>query len=115
MSEYIEREVAVAIASYAADEHPYKEAGKPETYSQYEEGWSDACDYIRGKLEDTPTVDAVAVVRCKDCKHRVWFAPHYGWGNFESPFYAAVDGDVAILTKPDDFCSYGERKSEDEH
>lgn len=62
------------------------------------------------RVKNAPTVDAVPVVRCKDCKYRTWFAPYYGCGNFESPFYVAVDKDVAIMTKPDDYCSYGERR-----
>ena len=45
------------------------------------------------------TIDAVPVVRCKDCKH--W---DYG------------DCYRLELSHPDDFCSYGERMDkEDEH
>ena len=52
MSDYISREEAVTIADYAADEHPYdKNPKQPETYSEYNQGWNDACDYIRGRLE----------------------------------------------------------------
>lgn len=49
-------------------------------------------------LSEAPTVeDAVAVVRCKDCKH--WH-----------------DGDCwrLELSLPNDYCSYGERKSDNE-
>ena len=66
MGEYIEREAAVAISSYAEDEHPYKKFGTPETYSKYNEGWSDACDYIRDKMESTPAADVAPV------KHGKW-------------------------------------------
>lgn len=53
MSDYISREAAVTIADYAADEHPYDKNPKQlETYSEYNQGWNDACDYIRGKLDD---------------------------------------------------------------
>lgn len=65
MGEYVEREAAVAISSYAEDEHPYKKFGTPETYSKYNEGWSDACDYIRGKMESTPATDVAPVVHGK--------------------------------------------------
>lgn len=46
-------------------------------------------------LNDQTTVDAVPVVRCKDCV----------WGD---------KGDCyrIELTRPDDFCSYGERKDD---
>ena len=48
----------------------------------------------------TPTVDAVEVVRCKECKHR----------------YTASSGVIfcqqhlTMSANDDDFCSYGERK-----
>lgn len=63
MAEYIERGAAIAVADYAVDEHPYdKDPEKPETFSPYNMGWHDACDYIRDKLEDLPAAD-VAVVQ----------------------------------------------------
>ena len=50
--------------------------------------------------EQLPTVDAEVVVRCKDCKHY------------------DIGGSCIICgfqsRKPDDFCSYGERK-DDKH
>ena len=53
MNNYISREAAVVIADYAADEHPFdKDLERPETYSDYNMGWNDACDYIRDKLEE---------------------------------------------------------------
>lgn len=52
----------------------------------------------------TPTIDAVPVVRCKDCK------------NYKMNPYS-VEGDTWCMcwadwlpTEPDDFCSYGERR-----
>ena len=46
-------------------------------------------------IEDAPAADVVEVVRCKDCKH--WdFGDCYR----------------QELTRPDDFCSYGERKEQ---
>lgn len=55
MTEYIEREAAVTIADYAVDEHPYdKNPEKSETFSEYNQGWHDACDYVRDKLEQLP-------------------------------------------------------------
>ena len=53
--------------------------------------------YIRKQ----PTVDAVEVVRCKDCRYWV--------ENRGDSFCASHDG-LFAHTKPDDFCSYGERK-----
>ena len=50
-------------------------------------------------LANFPTVDAVEVVRCRDCKH-------YNEG-FCVGYHAHHD------VMPDDFCSYGERKDGD--
>ena len=47
-------------------------------------------------LKKQPTINAVTVVRCRDCKH-------YNEG-FCVGYHAHHD------TMPDDFCSYGERK-----
>lgn len=49
-------------------------------------------------IEEAPTIDAVPVVRCKDCKYR-----------------DGTPGQPNILCAQmheDDFCSYGERKEE---
>lgn len=51
---------------------------------------------IQRLIADTPTVDAVPVVRCKDCK--------YIGGDF-----VCYRG-VMVQHKPEDFCSYGERR-----
>lgn len=48
-------------------------------------------------VDKMPTVDAVEVVRCKDCKFL-----------HEKGYCTRVVGLSRI--KPDDFCSYGERK-----
>lgn len=69
MAEYIELDSAVMVADYAVDEHPYdKIPGKPETFSEYNQGWHDACDYIRNRLENLPAADVEPVRRgCKMC------------------------------------------------
>ncbi len=64
MTEYISRNTAICIADYAADEHPYdKDPAKPETFSEYNQGWNDACDYIRERLENTEKADVAPVRR----------------------------------------------------
>ena len=50
-------------------------------------------------LKKQPTINAVTVVRCRDCKH-------YNEG-FCVGYHAHHD------TMPDDFCSYGEQKDGD--
>lgn len=63
MSEYLERETAVNIADHAILEHPYdKDSQRPEEYSDYNQGWSDACNHIRARLAYVPAA-GVAPVR----------------------------------------------------
>lgn len=49
-----------------------------------------------------PTIDAVHVVRCKDCKD--WQPEHMG------DVMMCYGGMCGRYTHPDDFCSYGRRK-----
>ena len=53
-------------------------------------------------LESAPTVDAVEVVRCKDCKYRF---KNNGHSRDGCPIVEAK-----IWMDDDDFCSHGERK-----
>lgn len=57
-------------------------------------------------LKDAPTVDAVEVVRCRDCVY--WDGRGYD-GRCEAP----NNGLIRDYTNYDDFCSYGERKEGD--
>lgn len=105
MTDYISKNMAVCIADYAADEHPYeKDPTKPDTFSEYNQGWNDACDYIGERLKNEKAADVMPVVRCKDCKFYknhalrdvVFDADACHWNPDEQP-------------DPDDFCSCYER------
>lgn len=85
MAEYIERSTAIKAAK-----HAWAKGLEP---SQY--------------IEVLPAADVASVVRCKDCK---WFAD-----NNDGVWYGCQMFQVVRITpedapKPDDFCSYGERK-----
>ena len=54
------------------------------------------------QLEAISAADVVPVVRCEDCKHHSFDA---GYGNHWCNLTSGVR-----KVKPDDFCSYGERK-----
>ena len=62
----------------------------------YADGWNSAISII----EQAPTVEAVEVVRCLDCKYREWFEP-------TGSYYCDLTG---VCVKGEHFCSYGERK-----
>ena len=53
-----------------------------------------------------PTIGAVEVVRCRDCKH---YKPQKKSAHWENRAYYC-NRFVTIKVQPDDFCSYGERK-----
>jgi hypothetical protein len=68
-------------------------------------------DWIYGFIESQPTADVVEVVRCKDCRFNV--------ANMEKDGYDTTDYDGIDIVcsyfmtdgmRPDDFCSYGERR-----
>ena len=61
-------------------------------------------------LREAPTVDAVKVVRCKDCKHYKPQKKSAHWEN-RTNYCNRV---VTIKMQPDDFCSYGKRKDGDD-
>ena len=55
-------------------------------------------------IKTAPTVDAVPVVRCRECKH-------YDTADFDGNILCGCTLHSAMLDiTPDSFCSYGERK-----
>lgn len=65
------------------------------------------CDYRCSEFENIsniPAVDAVEVVRCRDCKHYEIHKPNV-LENCERNGYL-------IPMKPDDFCSFGEKRGD---
>lgn len=58
--------------------------------------WQD----IQDELDNAPTIDAVPVVRCKDCKYLMF-----------SDFYGECGRGYMGIVSPDDYCSKGELKN----
>ena len=55
-------------------------------------------------IKTAPTVDAVPVVRCRECKH-------YDTADFDGDILCGCTLHSAMVDiTPDSFCSYGERK-----
>ena len=69
-----------------------------------EVAWYKATD-IYSAIENAPTVDAVEVVRCKDCKH---YHPHNRSVKWNCKKNMCCRSAI-ISTPPDGYCSYGER------
>lgn len=106
MSEYLEREALVA----ATENVPFK------TSHGLTKEQCEGANFARLKLAKIfkmlPTADVVPVVRCKDCK---WWVRE---GNDSFGYAMFCDHDCSLggqgIKKPDDYCSYGERKGGDE-
>ena len=60
-------------------------------------------DAITDEITDAPTVDAVEVVRCKDCKHKKMTPDNWLWCNA----WCGING-----MGDEGFCNYGERRTE---
>ena len=59
-------------------------------------------------IRNAPTVDAVEVIRCKDCKHYHEFRTKRNKQIMRFCMRMAKN-DMEYHVKPDDYCSYGER------
>ena len=56
-------------------------------------------------LQEAPTIDAIPVIRCRDCKY-------FSIDQYSKTIYCANDNVYGFPNqKPDDFCSRGERKN----
>ena len=85
-------------------------------------GWEDynaGIDSAVYKVENAPTADAVEVVRCKDC---MWSRPKDNREPTDTPrelicqcfkhHHIPAPWGARMAVNTDDFCSYGERKSD---
>lgn len=65
------------------------------------------CNHVRDFLNAMPTIDAVPVVRCRDCKR----CYKHTTKRYKQPMWICMRLDMdRFAVRPDDFCSYGERK-----
>lgn len=78
----------------------------------YMRGWNDAIDAI---AECEPTVDAVPVIRCKDCKHFHYDIPYLIQGIPVLMHEICTFWGNGCKTSENEFCSHAERRQDDEH
>ena len=91
---YIDREKALEIC-----ENHYKHCLEMHDYCG-----DTTADNIKEDIEKLPTADVVEVVRCKDCDFYIKSKQfRKDWCNKH-----------AMNVKPTDFCSYGERRTDNE-
>ncbi len=70
--------------------------------------WACAYGEFADMVEAAPAVDAVEVVRCKDCR---WYQIRK-WDDGK-PEYDCRKTQGLLDVRPEDFCSYGERRRTD--
>lgn len=95
MDEYIERKKL---------EEAFDNAD-PDICESYPDGYSDwgfGRENVRDVISGVPSADVAPVVRCKDCKYLVDAVVN------ANGFLICDINDMEI--KPEDFCSYGERR-----
>ena len=67
--------------------------------------------YAKSFIDDAPTIDAVPVVRCRECKHRYTEnCPMYFHDSYWHEGYEEYVDDDTDHTEDDYFCPKGERK-----
>lgn len=70
-----------------------------------DENYDDHVVVYAEDIDNAPTIDAVPVVRCKDCIGKAhWYKNDYGFD------ICGLSGLFVVEDK--DFCSYGERREE---
>lgn len=91
---------------YIAREALFEQLKAMESYNtspMYRRGYDDCVATVL----NAPAADVVPVVRRKDCK---WFVDNNGGEWYGCKMFQVVRITPEDAPKPDDFCSYGERK-----
>lgn len=104
MDEYIKREAAISIIEEKQKELcPVGRYGRNYVYGSDRDKY-DAWDEIIDTLENISSADVAPVMRCKDCVHYDIGVclKIYSDGNAHPEAWQS--------RRPEDFCSYGERK-----
>ena len=65
-------------------------------------GYNDGIDIAWNKIDQAPTIDAVPVVRCKDCIRR--------YDTNECPMCFLIEGNYCDYMNENGYCDRGERK-----
>lgn len=102
LADLVKEAMAEAFKVYDADDH--------EELAEWIANWLEL-NWVT--IQKNPTVEAVEVVRCKDCKHGVWDEEEQMW---KCVYSAEFDDDISEwlgfyeFNEGEHFCSRGERK-----
>lgn len=107
MTEYIDKsslyKKVSKLEELARDRYLDTPCGSP-AYERYQAQMNERTA-LKHLIADFPSVDAVEVVRCKDCVH-------YEKGKDYQPYCNCLDGGTTDYPQDNDFCSAGERRKE---
>lgn len=67
--------------------------------------WCLSCAEVEKLIDDAPTVDAVEVVRCRDCKHGTLCRSQSGRESVECDAF-----DPTVILDVDSYCDMGEKQ-----
>ena len=85
-------------------------------YAPFKVCTADVVD-LKFLLNSEPTIEAVPVVRCRECKHYEestgWCMKHSHFVDSNGFFCYPYESPEWKMFKEDDFCSYGERRSDE--
>ena len=95
----IDRQAAIDALEKVAELFPWRVPGNCDTYDRYNEAWNDAIGRAEIEIEELSSAQP-EIIRCKDCKKN----PHWEWVG------CPMTG--KDTRKPDDFCSYAERRTD---
>ena len=101
MSRYIDMDVLrFAVLNHVNKQYCEGNHDKEEAFTH--------CLYL---IDCMPTADVVEVVRCKDCR---WWKKVYGLNGNEYTFCVRETDDYEPDRNADDYCSYGERRKDEQ-
>ena len=108
MSRYIDADAALRKLDdfYITALVQQKHDDVPEDYKKHWKGTASGINYARNTIIDTPTADAVEVVRCRDCQHYI-DGKCYVSNRTNKGLYPRVN---IHSRNENDYCSYGERR-----
>lgn len=68
MADLIDRQVVQEMVDRIGDIYPYRQIGNRDSYSQYNEAWTDAINRVDAELNSLPSAQPETDGFCTDCK-----------------------------------------------
>ena len=102
MDDSISRRAMQEIVDRIGGMYPYRQIGNRESYSSYNEAWTDCINRVDAELNSLPSAQP-EIIHCRDCKHH-----HYESKGI--PYCDRID--YGYGWKDDDFCSRAERRTD---